>query len=63
MNKDDDLKRLEEIAILTDRKTGIFAERREIWRRRLEAGYVTQAELARRSRVQRGDVKKGISHE
>lgn len=61
MTKDDDLKRLEEIAVLTDRETGIFAERRRIWQRRLEAGDCTQSELARYSRVQRGDVKKGIS--
>jgi hypothetical protein len=60
MTKDDDLKRLEEIALLTDRDSGIFAERRSIWKRRLEAKDCTQAELARYSHVGRADIVRGI---
>ena len=55
-----DLARLAEIAELTNKETGVFAERRRIWKRRLEAKDCTQAELARVSGVQRSDVVKGL---
>ena len=60
MTREQDIARLEEIATLTDRKTGVFAERRSIWQRRLEAKDCTQAELARYSHVGRADIVRGI---
>ena len=62
VSKKRDIERLQEIAVLTDKRTGIYAERRRIWKRRLEAGD-SQAELARASRVLRADVSRGVKHE
>ena len=62
VSKKRDIERLQEIAVLTDKRTGIYAERRQIWKRRLEAGD-SQAELARASRVLRADVSRGVKHE
>ena len=59
-SKAKDLERLAEIATLTNRETGIIAERRKIWKRRHDAGDVSDAELARISGVNRSDISKGL---
>lgn len=58
-SKSRDHRRLVEIADLHDAATDAYEERRAIWRRRLEAGD-SQAELARLSRVGRGDIVPGV---
>lgn len=60
-SKETDLARLAEIAAVTADLPALYDERRTIWRRRLEAGDSTQAELARVSKVGRADVKKGAT--
>jgi len=61
ISKERDYEELREIAGLTDKKNGIYARRRRIWRRRLEAGD-SQAELARASGVMRADIIRGVKH-
>ena len=59
MTSDQILKELDAIALLTDRKTGVFAKRRDLWELGLAAG-ISQAELARHSGVGRADIVRGI---
>ena len=62
VSKSKDIQRLQEIAVLTDKKTGIYTERRRIWKRRLDAKDSSQAELARASGVMRADIIRGVKH-
>lgn len=63
ISKKRDLERLAEIAVLTDKKTGIYAERRRILKRRVEAKDSTKAELARAAGMLRGDVDAALKYE